>query len=135
VLTTALLTVLISGIVSLLVARVTAQATIRTAQIGAGVEQDKLAHEKQQAAVEDFVQAGVLMGKLALKAARADVRAQFAADARQSLLRVEFILGSWQDPKFEELLRLLQQRSEEHLDRALAMWPDVEKGLRRHFSA
>lgn len=134
---------LTSGVVAVLVARLTANATVRSAQISAGVEQDKLGHEQKQFAVsrqdlarDDLLRAVDLMGKVALQESRVDLRQQAAGEARQALIKVDLILGgSTRQSDLEELLRLLNGQTEQELDRAVAFWPKVETALRARFSA
>jgi hypothetical protein len=133
----------VAALISVVVAWLTANATVRSAQISAGVEQDKLGHERKQFAVsrqdlaqDDLVRALDLMEKVGLKDSRVDLRLQAAGEARKALIKVDLLLGgSTQQTDLEELLHLLNSQSEEELDRAVAFWPTVETALRGRFSA
>jgi hypothetical protein len=134
---------LTSGVVAVVVASLTANATVKTARISAGVEQSKLGHEQTQFAVsrqdlaqDDLLRAVDLMKKVGLEQSRLDLRQQAAGEARQALIKVDLILGgSTQQRDLEELLHLLDGQSEEELDRAVACWPNVETALRGRFSS
>jgi hypothetical protein len=121
----------ISGGTAYLVARATARSTVEAAQIGAGVERDKLAHDRAQyrdirrdLALENVLELSDKMGRVANDEVRYDVRISSAREAHRLLLGVVMILADdvSPDPKIAELLAALDEGS---LERAVGLWPHV----------
>lgn len=106
------------------------------------MERERLAHERerfraqrQDLAREDFLRAGELLGQVALTELRLEVRQQQAREARRAMLKVELIVGEVDAPELEELLDALNGASETQLDRAVELWPEVERATRHTFTA
>jgi hypothetical protein len=126
----------LSSAASFFVARATARSTVRTAEIGAAVERDKLAHTREQfrATRRDMARGDVLrlnerMEYVANAEAVLSVRTEAAREAHRLLLGVAMILGdeATGGDRVDELLTALQAAA---LDRAAALWPDVRQTIR-----
>jgi hypothetical protein len=121
----------ISGAMAYFVARATANATVKTAQIGAGVERDKLAHSRTQyrdtrrdLALQNLLACSEQMQRVANTEVRFDVRASAAREAHRQLLAVVMILADdvAPDPRINELLAALDGGT---VNDAIRLWPPV----------
>jgi len=130
---------LLTAIVALAVGWFGRQATIGSAKISAGVEGEKLQHDRNRYADErrdkaqaDFFKAIEAMGMATLRESALQVRLVRAAEARIALLSVQWTLnrpigGS----RFDELLEVLATAvTEDQLNAAAGIWPEVEQSIR-----
>ena len=134
---------MISGVVSLLVARSTARATIEAAQVAANEERAKALDDERKQARAALVRADEGFHIASLRDAASTVRQESAGKARGGLLEASMILGPGiRSPEFEALVQLLGSGSDEDLERASELWPVVQQSIieelgpaRRHCAA
>ena len=128
----------LTALVALVVGWFGRQATLGSARIAADVEGDKLKHERDKygaerrdRAHEDFREAQKAMTAVCLRDADPTVRRVSAATAKRSLLGVRWTMGeSLGGLPLEELIeRLGEPVTDDKLERAAALWPDVEKAI------
>jgi len=128
----------LTALVALAVGWFGRQATLGSARIAADVEGDKLEHERDKygaerrdRAREDFLEAQKAMTAVCLRDADPTVRCVSAATAKRSLLGVRWTMGeSLGGLPLEELIeRLGAPVTDDKLERAAALWPDVEKAI------
>ena len=128
----------LTALVALAVGWFGRQATLGSARIAADVEGDKLEHERDKygaerrdRAREDFLEAQEAMTAVCLRDADPTVRCVSAATAKRSLLGVRWTMGeSLGGLPLEELIeRLGAPVTDDKLERAAALWPDVEKAI------
>jgi hypothetical protein len=130
---------LLTAVVALAVGWFGREATIGAARISAGVEGEKLRHDRNRYAAErrdkakaDFFKAIEAMGMATLGESALPARIARAAEARIALLSVEWTLGrAIGGPRFDELLQVLATAvTEDQLDTAAGIWPEVEQAIR-----
>ena len=122
--------VVVSGVVSLLVARSTAKATVEAAQVTAREERAKAADEERRQCRAALVRAVEGWHIAALEDADWSVRQENAGKARGGLIEVATILGRRvRTPEFEQLIESLAARNEDDLRRAADFWPPVQQAI------
>jgi hypothetical protein len=118
-----------------LVAKATAKSAIKTAEIGASVERDKLAHTREQfratrrdLALDDLGDLDERMWSVTNPLVSTEVRLKAAQEAHSLLLRVVMVLSdeAVAGRNVNELLSALQEARLEH---AARLWPGVLEAI------
>jgi hypothetical protein len=94
-------------------------------------ERDKYGADRRDSAREDFLEAQQAMTAVCLRDADPVVRRASAATAKRSLLGVRWTMGeSLGGSPLEALLeRLGEPVTDDNLETAAGLWPDVEKAI------
>lgn len=130
VLGSAVVAALISGVVSLRVARSTAEATVKAARVAAREGRARAADEERRLGRDALVRAVEGWHMAALEDADWSVRQESAGKARAALIETATILGSEvRTEDLDRMLKLLEARNEEDLRAAADIWPAVQQTI------
>lgn len=126
----AVVAALISGLVSVFVARKTAQATVDAAQVAAREGRARAADEERRLGRDALVRAVEGWHMAALEDADWPVRQESAGKARAALIEIATILGDdVRTQDFDRMLQLLEAKDEEDLTIAAGVWPAVQQTI------
>lgn len=129
---------LVAAVTGIAVGWIARTATLGASKINAKVEREKLAHEhdkhyaeRRDKAEQDFRAASEAMEMVRLEEVSLVTRRSRAREARRRLLSVSWTLGKpMGGSDLEDLISALENPDREAVQRAIALWPSVERAIR-----